>query len=98
MTETEWLTCTDPDRMLDHFRGNLRPFSRRLRLFACASCLRIWHLIPDDRSQKAVEVAERFSDGLASQKELTSARGFADSARKADVRATGKDGSTASWA
>src|SRR5262245_51925181 len=90
MTEEEWLTCTDPLKMLDimslifdseiastrtrlegmrkaphilGIRSGLVPIrgklsARRLRLFACACCRHIWPLLPDPRSQRAVELAE----------------------------------------
>ena len=32
---------------------------RKQRLFACAWLRRVWHLLEDDRSQQAVEEAER---------------------------------------
>ncbi len=48
--------------------------SRRLRLFACACCRHIWHLIPDQRSRRTVEIAERFADGLATRNEMAAAR------------------------
>lgn len=123
MTETDWLNSTDPGAMLDFVRGSnpLRaecpvppPNDRKLRLFACACCRSVWHLLTDDapcqncsggpgreaytgraqglpcpackgtgrvnRSRKAVEVAERFADGLATEGERAEAHRLAMSA------------------
>jgi len=48
--------------------------NRKLRLFACACCRRIWDYFPKKCSQVAVETAERFADGLANRDDLCAAQ------------------------
>jgi hypothetical protein len=71
MTEAEWLTSTDFRAMIDFARGQAS--DRKLRLFSCACVRRVWHLLHDERSRHAVEVSERYADGLATDQELVAA-------------------------
>ncbi len=92
MTEAEWLAWTGPAPMLAFLRGTAS--DRKLRLYGCACCRRIWHLIQDGRSREAVDVAELFADGGANTRELLRARRQADAAegaaRGAEYNAEGK--------
>lgn len=79
MTEDELLTCTDSRKMLKSLRGQTS--GRKLRLFACACCQLLGDKIESKGSRRAVEVAERFADGLLSPKELALAGAAARAAR-----------------
>lgn len=72
MTEEEWMACARPYKMLDFLRD--KASDRRLRLFACACCRRIWPLMINERTRKVVELAEQFADGLASKEDRLAAR------------------------
>jgi hypothetical protein len=62
MTEAEWKSCHDPLVMLDFLLATeLDP--RKARLYGVAVCRRIWHLLYDERSKRAVEASEAFADG-----------------------------------
>ncbi len=72
MTEEQWLCSTDLTWMLQFLRGKIS--DRKLRLFAVASCrhlLRQVQVRPVD--VRAVDVAERYADGEASDAELAAA-------------------------
>jgi hypothetical protein len=75
--EHNWLVCNDPLPMFAWLRKwrRKRPLARKLRLFACACCRRVWETTaPADATRNGVEVAERFADGLLSIVELIEAR------------------------
>jgi hypothetical protein len=94
MTEVEWMTCTDPERMLRSLLGKQnfialvlqqvrrsadltgprRASERQLRLYACACCRRIEALMGDDRSRRAIDIAELYADGMADDNEIIAAR------------------------
>jgi len=82
--ESEWLTCTNPAVLVQ--RKNPHATSRKRRLCACACCRHVWDRLRDSRSRQAVEVAERFVDGLATPEELKQAHAGA----AAVASATGK--------
>jgi hypothetical protein len=84
MTESQWLSTTNPHDMLA-FLNERKPaglatlFSwlgfatgkaspRKLRLFACACCRRLGPLLADERSRQAIDVAELYVDSLVSKK------------------------------
>jgi hypothetical protein len=71
MTEAQWLACTSPKQMLAYLRCRVN--DRKLRLFAVACCGRLAPLLDDPRSVAAVEVAEQYADGLATEEQRTAA-------------------------
>jgi len=72
MTEQEWLACADPQPMLGFLRD--KASDRKLRLFACACCRRIWRFLQDERSRAAVAASERFADKQIRRAELVAAQ------------------------
>src|ERR1700679_3986386 len=49
MTEQDWLACTDPGVLLKWLQRSKRHqiSDRKLRLFSCACCRRMWHLLSE---------------------------------------------------
>jgi hypothetical protein len=80
MTDAEWSTCTDPQQMLHLLLDSGKATERKLRLFACACCRLLWHQLEDQRSRKAVMIAESFADGLTGRRSLEKAIGYASDA------------------
>jgi hypothetical protein len=93
MTEAEWLACTEPAIMLGSLEGQAS--DRKLRLLAVACCRRTWHLLPDARVRGAIEVAERFADGLATAQEWQASWATAHAAARDADDAYGATGSAA---
>jgi len=54
-----------PDERSEYKYHQKRTTDRKLRLFAVASCFRIWQLITDERCRRAVVVGEQYADGEA---------------------------------
>src|ERR1043165_9164746 len=70
MTEDEWLTCTNIDEMLVNLPSTAS--SRKLTLFGCACCRRLWPLLVDG-SRRSVEAAEQGADGLIARGKMQAA-------------------------
>jgi hypothetical protein len=64
MTEAEWLTSQEPEPLLKWMWLDETLSERKARLFACACCRKAWPHVRDERSRKAVELAELYADGL----------------------------------
>lgn len=67
MIEADWQASSNPEAMLEFLQKTGNVSERKLRLFGCASCRTIWQRFLDPRNTRAVEVAEGYADGLASQ-------------------------------
>jgi hypothetical protein len=93
MTEEEWLRKVERDSPLEMVRalnsqfspGRTRaarkPRDRKLRLFGCAACRRIWPLIPVPEQRETIEIVEQHADGLVTAKRLAAAYQAAVSAQ-----------------
>lgn len=70
MTDAEWLKCRTWESVFQCFTEGLS--GRKLHLFACACCRRIWHLMHEE-SRTVVELAERRADGLIEKEQVRQA-------------------------
>src|SRR5262245_37363326 len=86
MDEQRWLSCSDPQALVDYLRSSGAASDRKARLFAVACCRRIWHLLTDERSRAGVDTRERYDDGVATRDEWFAAASAAGLARD-DARA-----------
>jgi hypothetical protein len=71
MTEQEWLQAADPQLMLAFLRG--KASDRKLRLFDCACCRLVSHLLEHAELERAVEAGEQFAEGLIDHAALEAA-------------------------
>jgi hypothetical protein len=60
-TAEEWLASNNPWHLLSSIPNRLT--DRKLRLFACACCRRVWHLLPDPANRDLVATVEDRPDG-----------------------------------
>jgi hypothetical protein len=80
MKEREWLACTEPEPMLtflwgkDYERNLRKSRERKARLFAIACVLPWLRRASHEPGLEAVEVSERFADGLSTEADLVVAR------------------------
>jgi acetyl esterase/lipase len=68
MTELDWLTSKDVWSMSAFLLKTAG--KRKLRLFGCACCRRVWDYLTLPEQRTGVEVAERYAEGLALDEEL----------------------------
>lgn len=73
MDEKRWLSCTDLYRLSNALGKRRRSNLRKNRLFACACCRRIWHLL-DEASRVGVALSELYADNLVNAKAMRAAR------------------------
>jgi hypothetical protein len=76
VTEEEWAGSRGESFPFHFFEE--RGGRRRLVLFGCACCRRVWDLIPLPAARRLVEIAELFAEGEATEAELLAANASPD--------------------
>jgi hypothetical protein len=69
MNEQQWQAAEDPIDMLLRPPPGIAATDRKIRLFSCVCCRRVWDKMSDE-NRSTVELAERYADSLASEGEL----------------------------
>lgn len=98
LTAAKWPNHTNPLSMLDFLAGRSGAARRRqyltrdacerkLRHLLIECCRSIWHISRDARTRRAVEIAERYVEGMATRHELSDAHASAK-AVYSELRAT----------
>lgn len=85
LTFGQWGVWTDPKPMLDDCHD-----PRKLRLFACACARRVWDQMPNQLFRDAVELAEQYADGKATNKKRKAVK------EKCEARRSGRKPAAAS--
>ena len=89
MTEQDWLSSTFPEHMYFFLHDSTTNWKsrwlgwlgmqryhvseRKWRLFVCACCYGILHVIPTEESRQIVVEAERYAEGMIGEDELNAA-------------------------
>jgi hypothetical protein len=72
MTEQDWLESTDPKPMLEFITRKV--IDRKVQLFSVACFEKLWPLLTDVRSRRAVEAVSMYAEGRLTEEELVQAR------------------------
>jgi hypothetical protein len=83
--------------MLAFLQDTAKATKRKLMLLHCACSRRVWHVFPDERSRQAVDVVERYSDGLTDLHTLRAAASAAEGAWFRDGSGFGAPAATTAW-
>jgi hypothetical protein len=72
-------------------------YEKEMRLFAVFCARQVQHLMTDERSINAIDVAERYANGEATELDLTAARAAAGAAARAATKAAKAATRDAAW-